>query len=106
MKSRYDFMDESEVIDKETGESYPDPLSEALQEGEMQGIAKGKEEGKAEGIAEEKSKIAKKMLAQGIAIEIIATPIMNTFTKNLKQGTNNQVVNNVSININLLSKYT
>ena len=27
MKSRYDFMDESEVIDKETGESYPDPLS-------------------------------------------------------------------------------
>ena len=48
-------------------------LSEALQEGEMQGIAKGKEEGKAEGIAEEKSKIAKKMLAQGIAIEIIET---------------------------------
>ena len=44
-------------------------LSEALQEGEMQGMAKGKEEG----IAEEKSKIAKKMLAQGIAIEIIET---------------------------------
>ena len=40
-------------------------LSEVLQEGEMQGMAKGK--------AEEKSKIAKKMLAQGIAIEIIET---------------------------------
>ena len=33
MKSRYDFMDESEVIDKETGESYPDPLSINYNEG-------------------------------------------------------------------------
>ena len=35
MKSRYDFMDESEVIDTETGESYPDPLSINYNEGKL-----------------------------------------------------------------------
>ena len=35
MKSRYDFMDESEVIDTEPGESYPDPLSINYNDGKL-----------------------------------------------------------------------
>ena len=35
MRSRYDFMDESEVIDIETGESYPDPLTIDYNEGKL-----------------------------------------------------------------------
>lgn len=35
MKSRYDYMDKSEVIDEEDGECYPDPLSIDYNEGKL-----------------------------------------------------------------------
>lgn len=41
-------------------------------EGEANGLAKGREEGRAEGRNEEKLVIARKMLADGMSIELVA----------------------------------
>ena len=41
-------------------------------EGEANGLAKGREEGRAEGRNEEKLVIARKMLSDGMSIELVA----------------------------------
>ncbi|MCH5173104.1 MAG: hypothetical protein J1D85_02725, partial [Bacteroidales bacterium] len=58
--------------DKGFEEGREQGLAEGLSEGEAKGIAKGRAEGEARGRTEEQRTIAKRLLAAGVSVELVA----------------------------------